>query len=142
MTEFQLLGQLYEVIRKNIPSNWLKFEDGKVMPELNLQSNIVKNNKEKINKHLEELYKAISVDEIMNSIRSEERYLEYSKIIKDKLEDMKRIKNETFEQSFYRYAFEELEYLYSDIKVMIEYVNSYINALSKMYKKEESSSAL
>lgn len=142
MTEFQLLGQLYEVIRKNIPSNWLKFEDGKVMPELNLQSNTVKNNKEKINKHLEELYKAISVDEIMNSIRSEERYLEYSKIIKDKLEDMKRIKNETFEQSFYRYAFEELEYLYSDIKVMIEYVNSYINALSKMYKKEESSSAL
>ena len=59
MTEFQLLGQLYEVIRKNIPSNWLKFEDGKVMPELNLQSNIVKNNKEKINKHLEELYKTI-----------------------------------------------------------------------------------
>ena len=78
----------------------------------------------------------------MNSIRSGEMYLEYSKIIKDKLEDMKRIKNETFEQSFYRYAFEELEYLYSDIKVMIEYVNSYINALSKMYKKEESSSAL
>lgn len=143
MTEFQYLGQLYEVIRKNVPYGWLKFKNGEVLPELNLESNVVKNNPEKILNHLKELYKSISVEEITSTIRSQERYLEYQSLIKDRLAEMKKVEQETFEQSFYRYAFEELDYLYSDAKIMIQYVNSYMDALSKLSGNDtESPSAL
>lgn len=133
MTEFQLIAQVYETLRKNIPYGWLKFENGTVLPELNMDSSIVKNNTQKILNHLNNLYTSLNKEEITLGIRTKERYTEYQKIIKEKLSELENNKSsETFEQSFYRYSFEELDYLYSDILIIEEYVRSYMDVLSKL----------
>lgn len=143
MTECERAGFLFSTLRKNIPPAWIKIDhvDGKVkaLPELNEQSLQVKDNKEKIGKHISLICKYIKENELEKDIRSKERYEEYIKLIDIKLSEMKSIENETFEQSFYRYRFEELEYLYKDILVIEEYLSTYLDPIMKIgeiYKEE------
>lgn len=142
-TEFERLGFLHDTIKKNIMPSWLKIEsdkDGKVTvkPELNPQTQSIKGKEDIVLKHISEVYSYIQKNELENDLRDKERYIELSEIIHTKLSELKSNKeDETFEQSFYRYNFEQLDYLYKNILVFVDYINLYLPAIKEIYNKQE-----
>lgn len=142
-TEFERLGFLHDTIKKNIMPSWLGKDidkNGKILEvksELNPQCQSIKGNEDKVLKHISNVYSYIKENELENDIRSNERYIMLSEIIDEKLQEMNSIKNETFEQSFYRYNFEVLKALYKDILIFSNYVNLYLPPIRKIYESEE-----
>lgn len=141
-TEFERLGFLHDTIKRNIMPSWLEKDvskDGKIYkirPELNPQCQSIKGNEDKIIEHISNVYLYIKENELENDLRSNERYMLLSEIIDEKLEEMYNIKNETFEQSFYRYNFEVLKTLYKNILVFSDYVSLYLPAIKEIYERE------
>lgn len=142
-TEFERLGFLHDTIKKNIMPSWLKTDsdkDGKfiVKPELNTQSPSIKGKEGIILKHISEVYSYILKNELENDFREKERYIELSEVVCIKLTELEATKkDETFEQSFYRYNFEQLDYLYKNILSFVNYINSYLPAIKEIYNKQK-----
>lgn len=140
-TEFERLGFLHDTIKRNIMPSWLEKDvskDGKIYKirsELNPQCQSIKGNEDKILEHISNVYLYIKENELENDLRSNERYMLLSEIIDEKLEEMYNIKNETFEQSFYRYNFEVLKTLYKNILVFSDYVSLYLPAIKEVYER-------
>lgn len=142
ITEFERLGFLHDTIKKNIMPNWLKTntdDEGNfiVKPEINTQVKLNEEKKDVILKHISEVYSYIKNNELENDYKGKERYIELFEIINLKLSELESNKEtETFENSFYRYNFEQLEYLYKNILTFVNYIDLYLPVIKEIYNSQ------
>lgn len=137
--ETDKVNTLYRILKQNIMPSWFetkKDENGELirLPKLNMQSSLVKTNKEKIISHLKSVYEIVSENNLLD-ILDKEKLLEYKDLVDKKLSEMLLIKNETFEQSFYRYKFEALKDNIKDISTIREYIDYAYKPLEEFIKE-------
>ena len=139
--ETDKINTLYKILKQNIMPSWFKIEkqkDGEIkrLPELNLDSETVKKNKEKLVEHLNSVYSIISENNLTNII-DKEKLVEYKQLIEEKLKEMLEVEKETFKQSFYRYKYEELNNNIKDILTIRDYIDYSYNPLKEFIENNK-----